>query len=91
MSVVVDTHALIWYVDAPNELSPAGIVAMDAAANTSGEYFFISALTLVEMRYLVEKNRSGAPVLARIGQELDESDPIIVVAPCSNCAPRNHA
>jgi PIN domain nuclease of toxin-antitoxin system len=77
--VVVDTHALIWYVDAPDEISPAAIAAMDAAANTSGEYLFISALTLVEMRYLVEKNRIGAAVLARIEQELDESDPMIVV------------
>ena len=77
--MVVDTHALIWYVDAPDEISPAAIAAMDAAANTSGEYLFISALTLVEMRYLVEKNRIGAAVLARIEQELDESDPMIVV------------
>jgi predicted nucleic acid-binding protein len=51
---------------------------MDAAANTGGEYIFISAITLVEMRYLVEKNRIKAAVLTRVEQELDELDPRIV-------------
>ena len=51
---------------------------MDAAANTSGEYIFISAITLVEMRYLVEKNRIKAMVLTRVEQELDEPDPMII-------------
>jgi len=54
---------MIWYVDAPHELSPDATAVMDAAANTSGEYIFISAITLVEMRYLVEKNRINAMVL----------------------------
>lgn len=78
MSIVADTHAMIWYVDAPQELSPAATAAIDAAANTGGEYIFISAITLVEMRYLVEKNRIKATVLARVEQELDEPDPMIV-------------
>ncbi len=78
MSVVADTHAMIWYVDAPQELSPAATAAMDAAANTGGEYIFISAITLVEMRYLVEKDRIKAMVLMRVEQELDEPDPMII-------------
>lgn len=78
MSVVADTHAMIWYVDAPQELSPAATAVMDAAANTGGEYIFISAITLIEMRYLVEKNRIKAMVLTRVEQELDEPDPMIV-------------
>ncbi len=79
MSVVADTHAAIWYVDAPHELSGAAVSALDAAANAIGEHIIISAITLVEMRYLVEKNRIKASVLTRIEQELDESDPIVVV------------
>ena len=69
---------MIWYVDAPHELSPAATAAMDAAANTGGEYIFISAITLVEMRYLVEKNRIKAMVFTRVEQELDEPDPMII-------------
>jgi PIN domain nuclease of toxin-antitoxin system len=68
---------MIWYIDAPHELSTAATAAMDAAANTGGEYIFISA-TLIEMRYLVEKNRIKAAVLTRVEQELDERDPMIV-------------
>jgi PIN domain nuclease of toxin-antitoxin system len=78
LSVVADTPAMIWYVDAPHELSPPATAAMDAAANTVGEYIFISAITLVDMRYLVEKNRIKAMVLTRVEQELDEPDPMIV-------------
>jgi PIN domain nuclease of toxin-antitoxin system len=78
LSVVADTHAMIWYVDAPNELSPAATAVMDVAANTSGEYIFISAITLVEMRYLVEKSRIKASILTRVEEELDEHDPMIV-------------
>lgn len=51
---------------------------MDAAANTGGEFIFISAITLVEMRYLVEKNPIKATVLTRVEQELDEPDPMII-------------
>ena len=69
---------MIWYVDAPHELSPAATAAMDAAANTGGEYIFISAITLVELRYLVEKNRIKAMVFTRAEQELDEPDAMIV-------------
>jgi PIN domain nuclease of toxin-antitoxin system len=71
---------MIWYVDAPHELSPDATAVMDAAANTSGEYIFISAITLVEMRYLVEKNRINAMVLMRVEQELDEPDPMIIAS-----------
>ena len=39
---------------------------------------YISAITLVEMRYLVEKNRIKAMVFTRVEQELDEPDPMIV-------------
>lgn len=79
MSVIADTHAAIWYLDAPHELSSAATAALDATASAGGEHIFISAITLVEMRYLVEKNRIKASVLARIEQELDEPDPMIVI------------
>lgn len=80
MSVVADTHAAIWYVDAPHELSGTATAALDAAADTAGEHIIISAITLVEMRYLVEKGRIKADVLKRVEQELDEPDPMLVVA-----------
>lgn len=69
---------MIWYVDAPHELSAPATAVMDAAANTGGDYIFISAITLVEMRYLVEKDRITAMVLMRVEQELDEPDPMII-------------
>lgn len=79
MSVVADTHAAIWYVDAPHELSDTATGALDAAAATAGEHIIISATTLVEIHYLVEKNRVKASVQTRIKQELNEPDPMIIV------------
>jgi len=79
VSVVADTHAVVWYIDAPHNLSTTATAALDAATNTSGERILISAITLVEIRYLVEKNRIKAAVLERIEQELDEPDPMVVV------------
>lgn len=78
MSVVADTHSLIWYIDAPHQLSPAATTALDAAAASAHEHIFISVITLVETRYLVEKGRIKPDVLTRITQELDEPDPVIV-------------
>lgn len=81
MIVIADTHAAIWYFDAPHELSGAATAALDAAANTDGGHILISTVTLVEMRYLVEKSRIKARVLERLERELNEPDPIIVAVP----------
>ncbi len=49
-SVVADTHTVIWYLDAPARLSATATAQLDAAASTIGEYIYISAITLVEIR-----------------------------------------
>lgn len=83
-SVVADTHAVIWYLDAPAELSSPAVAALDAAANTSGNYIYVSAITLVEIRYLVEKGRVDAVVLTKIEQELNAPTPRLIVHPLDN-------
>src|ERR1700742_4552727 len=80
-SVVADTHTIIWYVDAPAELSAQATNALDAAVNMTGEYIYISAITLIELRYLVEKGRIDPAVLATIEQELNAPVPRIIVHP----------
>jgi PIN domain nuclease of toxin-antitoxin system len=53
-AVVVDTHALLWYLFDPNRLSPDASNAFDQAA-TSGDPVYLSSISLIELRYLIEK------------------------------------
>lgn len=50
MSVVADTHTIIWYLRSPEKLSTNAVNALDNALN-NGESIFISAISLVEMNY----------------------------------------
>ena len=49
MSVVADTHAIIWYLRSPEKLSTKALTSLDNALN-NGESIFISAISLVERR-----------------------------------------
>jgi PIN domain nuclease of toxin-antitoxin system len=50
MSVVADTHTIIWYLRSPEKLSSNVVSSLDNALN-NGESIFISAISLVEMNY----------------------------------------
>lgn len=58
-AIVADTHSFLWFLNKDARLSDAARLAM-RKAQTDGEAIYISAISLVEMRYLVEKNRIGA-------------------------------
>ena len=63
-SVVADTHALIWYICDLDKLSTPALNALDLATDT-GNLIYISAISLVEIVYHVEKNRLPKEVLNR--------------------------
>ncbi|MBP6824135.1 MAG: PIN domain-containing protein [Acidobacteria bacterium] len=79
MSVVADIHAIIWYVDSPTDLSQAATSAMDASANDPIQRIFLSAISLIEMQYLVEKGKIKPTILPKILAEIDNPQPIIEV------------
>ncbi len=54
-SVVVDTHVAIWYFLQSSRLSNRAISALDATK--AGESIYLSAISLVEVIYLVGKVR----------------------------------
>ena len=74
MSVVSDTHTIIWYLRSPEKLSTNAVTSLDNALN-NGESIFISAISLVEMNYLVEKNRIPTSSLEQLLQLID--DPLV--------------
>jgi len=71
-AAVADTHTIIWYLYADVRLSVTAKNTIDAAINT-GDIILVSAITLVEMVYLIEKGRIAAEAFTRVVNIL--SDP----------------
>ena len=65
MSLVLDTHAAIWYFHSPKELSSVALQNVRSAVN-SGRPLFISAISRVETIYLVERGRLTLEGLRRL-------------------------
>lgn len=61
-SVVVDTHAIVWYLPGDSRLSATAAGALDSAV-AAGEFIHVPSICLVELTYLVEKGR--LPAVAR--------------------------
>ncbi|MCC7207752.1 MAG: type II toxin-antitoxin system VapC family toxin [Anaerolineae bacterium] len=77
---VADTHAVIWYLHADERLSPAAKQAVEDAAAT-GDQIGVSAITLVEMVYLIEKGRIAAESLSRLAAALRDVASVLVELP----------
>ncbi|MEB3826784.1 hypothetical protein LKK83_04715, partial [Phormidium sp. CCY1219] len=52
LSVVADTHTLIWYVFDLPRLSPAALTALEQAAN-GGDFIYFSAISIVKISALL--------------------------------------
>ena len=78
-AVVADTHTIIWYLRSPDKLSTEAAIALDGAIN-SGNPIYISAISIVEIVYLTEKNKIPEAALEQLLQTLSDSDTSLVVA-----------
>jgi PIN domain nuclease of toxin-antitoxin system len=58
-SVVLDTHAAIWYYAGSAALSSVARVAIDVAIQ-HGEPIYLASISLVEVVYLIERSRIPA-------------------------------
>jgi PIN domain nuclease of toxin-antitoxin system len=67
---VADTHAILWYLYNDPRLSAAAGAIMDSAVQ-AGDEIAISSISLVEIAYLVEKNRVASDAFDRVGAELN--------------------
>lgn len=79
-AVVTDTHALLWYIFQPEKLSTAATAALDKAA-AAGTPIYWASISLVEVCYLVEKDRLPAATLARLSLSLNGSNAELVTVP----------
>ncbi len=80
MAVVADTHALVWYLVEPERLSQVALDALEGSI-AAGEPVYISAISLIEICYLIEKRRIATDLLQRILAVLNDPNPSLVVVP----------
>ncbi|WP_254563978.1 type II toxin-antitoxin system VapC family toxin [Oscillatoria sp. HE19RPO] len=79
-SVVADTHTIIWYVFDLPRLSPSALNALEQAA-TEGDIIYFSAISIVEISYLIERGRLVNEVLTRVLNAADNPNMGILLAP----------
>lgn len=79
-SVVADTHTIIWYIRSPDKLSSEAIKVLDNAVD-NGCLIYLSAISIVEITYLVEKNKIPEVVLSQIINFLADPDVGLKVVP----------
>jgi PIN domain nuclease of toxin-antitoxin system len=79
-AVVADTHTIIWYLRGSSKLSAQALTVLNEALQT-GRPIHISAISVVEMIYLVEKGRIPDEALKQVGGALLEADSGFVVEP----------
>ena len=68
--MVADTHALVWYLLDQPRLSADALAALEQAVS-SGDLIHLSAISIVEIVYLVERAKLPALALSRLISDLD--------------------
>lgn len=69
--IVIDTNVVVWYFTAPR-ISSSSAQAAIVAAQKSGGSIFVPSITIVELIYLIEKNRVPHDVLVELREALDD-------------------
>jgi PIN domain nuclease of toxin-antitoxin system len=77
---VVDTHTALWYLFDDGRLSVAAADFIDKSAS-AGNQVVVSAISMAEIVYLIEKNRLPANAYADLKAALDDPDHVFKEAP----------
>jgi PIN domain nuclease of toxin-antitoxin system len=77
---VADTHTYIWYLAGDKRLSVNAREFINATAQ-DGDIIGVSPITLIEVVYLIERNRVPANTLSRLTAELIASDSVFTEVP----------
>jgi PIN domain nuclease of toxin-antitoxin system len=80
MSIVLDTHAVVWYLLGSDDL-PSKIYELIDTTSVSGGSAFVSVISLVEIVYLVERDRIPAEAYARLVRELGSGVTTLSIVP----------
>lgn len=74
---IADTHTVIWYLAKDSRLSAVAKATFETAAQ-QGNQIAISAITLVEIVYLVERHRIATENFSRLMSVLNVGDSVLV-------------
>jgi PIN domain nuclease of toxin-antitoxin system len=77
-AVVADTHIVLWALLTPAKLT-ANAEAAIRAATEGGDPVYVSAISLIEVAYLVEKGRLYETAYTRLSDELVRPDSGLVI------------
>jgi len=79
-SLVVDTHAAIWYLLQSSKLSASAFSALDEASQ-AGDSIYLAAISLVEVIYLAEKGKISQAAVERLLSGVADPTSSWVLAP----------
>jgi PIN domain nuclease of toxin-antitoxin system len=79
MSAVLDTHIVLWYLENSQELSSVARTGIEDAVRTARDVH-VSAISLVETVYLVERRRLPLTALRRLLAALEDPNSGLFVA-----------
>lgn len=80
MAVVLDTHAAIWYIFIRKRLSQDALRFIRRAVD-SGKPAYVSAISIVETIYLIERGRVPLEAVQRLEASLKDPASGLLVAP----------
>ena len=80
IACVADTHTLIWYLAGDKRLSSSAQQFIEKIVR-DGDQIGISAISLIEIVYLIEKARIPAESLTQFASYLDEASSMFVEIP----------
>lgn len=79
-AVVADTHTIIWYLRETARLSQAAMTALDTAL-AGGYSIYVSAISVVELGYLVERYRLPEEAFEQLINALSDPGTGLAIAP----------
>jgi PIN domain nuclease of toxin-antitoxin system len=80
MSAVLDTHTVLWYLEYSQELSAVARTTIEDAIRDA-RHVRVSAISLVETVYLVERRRLTLAALERLRSSLADPNSGLLIAP----------
>ena len=69
--IVIDTNIVVWYFTGPKIGSVSAQTAI-VKAQESGGLIYVPSITIVELTYLLEKNRIPVEVIDKLREALDD-------------------
>jgi PIN domain nuclease of toxin-antitoxin system len=79
-ALVLDTHATVWSLLDRTKLSTAAKAAIEAAT-TNGLPVFVPTISVVEITYLIEKQKLPAVLKSQLLTALDDPNSNLTIAP----------